>query len=1359
MRVRIHIILLALMVSAMSYAEHWTTYFAYNNVIQIAATPDRVYAISDGSLFSVDKQSERIQVYNSQSGLHSTGITCIHYDQKGKQLIIAYGTGKMDVITSKGVKYLSELYEKDMTQRKTIYNITISGRTAYLSTHYGVQTMDLRENKLVDSYWLRPGGEETPVKDVLLANDSIYAFTDDSLFCASMKSNLVDYHVWKRQLRTGRISPDANKGVRIEDDEDIWIAGQGEGIVRYIKASSERVPYKPEGPSVNIPYHLTCMQGEVWMLQGGRWDKQYWRPGVVMHYDGSHWTNIQASTIQAKTGINAYDFVNVAVDPQDKSHYFVTSFGTGLYEFRNDELVRHFLPAEDNTITSAVKGSEKTYTRLDNALFDNEGNLWFINASGSAAVYQLACLDASGEWHGVQLKIGDELVRYYTPIGFILDNMRPNYKWTATARYNTFVCLLDDNGTRFDNSDDRIALYSSWLDQYGRPFTPEKIHAFYQDHSGRVWMGTEQGVAYIDPTTDYFTSNSVVRPELMDHNGENPLTGLVINAICESPDGTMWFGTENIGVYATNHEVTEFISHHTTGNSAMPTNSIISLACTDRGILYIGTAEGLVEYAPKGIDEGLTDMWEEEDYELGSMQQWRLHFAYSNPQELEASPQHVYAIADGALFSYNRKDGDLEYWNKSTGLNGTTISHIAYDKNSSRLIIAYEDGRIDLLGDDGSVAQMPDLLMKAGSIASGINGITIGSQYCYLSMPFGILTIDPQKAEIHDTYYIGDEAAMMDVSHVVELGDSLYAFGEDKMYSACLNDNLVDYHYWHLSSVPTDRLQSAVAHRDQLYTLQHDTLYRWEKNQWRSVRPEAFSWIHVSGGQLLAGVGYKSLYRLGDDDQLNGLTNQYYINDAIYSQNEYWLGEINSGLVRLGTNGDESYRPSGPNSNFGYSLTTAHGQIYSTIGGRWASQFNRPARINIFNGSDWLNINEEDFKSALGVNTNDAISIAVDSLDPGHFYVATYGSGVYEFRNYAVYKQYTVGNSTIQAANSSVDPRYYTRTDGAFMDEYGNFWVLNVTSSGQPIHVLSPDGTWHALAPKIGDGKILRFYTPGPIWADRRNSAYKWMLDVRYEPNVILFYDGGTPTKGDDDYCMSRNTFVDQNGTTITPTYFYCLAQDHNNRIWLGTEKGILLLEAKTDFYTSNACRRIIIPRNDGTGLGDYLLGDEQIRCMAPDGGNRMWIGTENSGLYLIEDDTITVAHFTEANSLLPSNSIQSIVIEPKTGEVFVGTDKGIASYRSDASEPRKDMNDAYAYPNPVRPDYGGMISITNLMDNTTVNIVDAGGNLVCKTRSHGGTATWDGKLPDGRRATAGVYTALCNAQGGHTVVKILVIR
>ena len=75
-------------------AQKWRTHLAYNNVTQIAMSTDKVYAISDGSLFSVEKQSEQIKVYNSQSGLHGTGITCIHYDEAGKQLIIGYSTGK-----------------------------------------------------------------------------------------------------------------------------------------------------------------------------------------------------------------------------------------------------------------------------------------------------------------------------------------------------------------------------------------------------------------------------------------------------------------------------------------------------------------------------------------------------------------------------------------------------------------------------------------------------------------------------------------------------------------------------------------------------------------------------------------------------------------------------------------------------------------------------------------------------------------------------------------------------------------------------------------------------------------------------------------------------------------------------------------------------------------------------------------------------------------------------------------------------------------------------------------------------------------------------------------------------------------
>lgn len=224
-------------------------------------TPDDVYAVSDGSLYSVNKISEQMKVYNRQSGLHGKGISCIHYDEQGSQLLICYADGKMDVLSSKGVKYIGELYHKDMTQRKTINNVTISGRTAYLSTAYGVQTFDLRERKLVDSYWLRPGGMETNVEDVRILQDSIYAFTADSLFCAAMSANLVDYSVWQRELRNDRIAPDAKKGKEYEDATDIWYAGYTEGIVRFGKQTNQWNTYKPEGPLVNTP--IGCVPAEI----------------------------------------------------------------------------------------------------------------------------------------------------------------------------------------------------------------------------------------------------------------------------------------------------------------------------------------------------------------------------------------------------------------------------------------------------------------------------------------------------------------------------------------------------------------------------------------------------------------------------------------------------------------------------------------------------------------------------------------------------------------------------------------------------------------------------------------------------------------------------------------------------------------------------------------------------------------------------------------------------------------------------------------------------------------------------------------------------------------------------------------
>ena len=758
------------------------------------------------------------------------------------------------------------------------------------------------------------------------------------------------------------------------------------------------------------------------------------------------------------------------------------------------------------------------------------------------------------------------------------------------------------------------------------------------------------------------------------------------------------------------------------------------------------------EVAALGIDQKETSR-----LDPGEMLQWKLHFSYSGAQEVAASGGHIYALTQGTLFSVDREDETMTQWSKANGLNGSTITHIAYDSRSGKLVIGYEDGRMDLLSDDGTVEQMPDLFMKAGSIAVTINSIYTGSRYTYLAMPFGIIAIDPKKSEVIDTYYIGSDAASIEIQQVVETGDSLYAFSYDRLYQAHKQDNLVDFKFWKSSVLPFEKIDRAVVFNGRMYVLEDKTLYRRNGSAWSIVTSKQLEWVHQNGNKLLAyeqGVG---LIQMDENEQFIVLSDRYQANDAVYSNGEYWLGEDEKGLVKLGKEGDDFYRPEGPLNNFGYNLQVAHDQVYVSPGGRWASEWARQSGLSIYTGKDWRTIPLDDIWR-VNHDVRDVVSYAVDRSDPGHFFIATYCTGVFELRDYKAINHFDSINSTLRRATPKVSDYYYTRTDGAMMDEEGNFWVLNATSIGQPLHVMTPSGQWHGIRLRNG-GTDIKFTTPGYLQMDRRNSKYKWMLDQRHSQGVIFFNDNGTPTVTSDDRCIKRSVFVDQNGNTISPTFIFSLTQDLKNRTWIGTDKGILIIPAETDFFSSNACRRIIVPRNDGTGLGDYLLGEEQIRCMAVDGGNRMWIGTESSGVYVIEDDTITAAHFTVNNSLLPSNTIQSIAIMPSTGEVFVGTGNGIASYRADASEPKKEMSKAYAYPNPVRPDYGGYITIAGLMENTTVNIVDAGGNLVCKTRSHGGTAIWDGKLKDGRRATAGVYTALCNSASGKAVVKILVIR
>ena len=158
------------------------------------------------------------------------------------------------------------------------------------------------------------------------------------------------------------------------------------------------------------------------------------------------------------------------------------------------------------------------------------------------------------------------------------------------------------------------------------------------------------------------------------------------------------------------------------------------------------------------------------------------------------------------------------------------------------------------------------------------------------------------------------------------------------------------------------------------------------------------------------------------------------------------------------------------------------------------------------------------------------------------------------------------------------------------------------------------------------------------------------------------------------------------------------------------------------------------------------------------------WIGTEKNGVYLLSSDGLeAIHHFTTENSPLPSNEIYSITTDETTGMVYIGTNKGLVAYQSDATEAKPSFNESKvrAYPNPVHPDYQGYIRIDGLMMNSQVKITDAYGSLIHEGTSVGGSFSWNGRNAQGQRVASGVYHVMATDEKGQEgiVTKIVMIR
>ncbi len=734
---------------------------------------------------------------------------------------------------------------------------------------------------------------------------------------------------------------------------------------------------------------------------------------------------------------------------------------------------------------------------------------------------------------------------------------------------------------------------------------------------------------------------------------------------------------------------------------------------------------------------------------------WRDHLPYSSVIDVAVTPDKVYAATPYSLFFWDDYRETISRLSRVEGLSDIGVSAIEYSDTYGILIISYNNANVDLILPDSSIYNIPDIKRAGITGNKTINNIYTEGRYAYLSCGFGIVVLDLVKKEIKDTYYIGDDGAFVNVLDVVMDDSLIFAASDDGIYFAERNSsNLAYFGNWSLNSIPVtgayfsqieifgNRLFAAM----KMPSYGDDTLFYLENNIWNVLEVDAagieITGLNNSEGSLLL-CTYTSVVDIdaslspaGTIFSFNGETPT--VRQAEYTSDRrfIFIGDMNFGLVKTWNYWNSKFiRPEGPYTTNAFSLSVNGNSISRVAGGfneSWSNLY-RSADFSVFNNEEW-----DSYYSFTtpGLDTiYDIVCSQVDPVDPGHVFAGSYSKGLVEIDNNVISKVYDADNSDLEPVSSTT----VVKVTGLSYDASGNLWI-NTAGNNKFISVLKADGNMRTFSfPStyvFGSGS-------NPV-IDQND--YKWIAMPRGE-GVFVFNDNGTiDVTSDDQY---RKLSTTEGSGALPSMNVYAIAVDHDNEIWLGTEKGIAVIYNPTNVFEGGSydAEQILV---EVGGYVQPLLESEKVKCIAVDGANRKWIGTEKAGVFLISEDGLEeIYHFTSENSPLFSDDINGIAILPETGEVFFATSEGIISFRGTATEASENLDSILVFPNPVPSGFTGYVSVNGLVENAWVSITDVYGTLIYRTRAEGGQAVWNGIDMSGNRPATGVYLVFITNDDG----------
>ena len=741
---------------------------------------------------------------------------------------------------------------------------------------------------------------------------------------------------------------------------------------------------------------------------------------------------------------------------------------------------------------------------------------------------------------------------------------------------------------------------------------------------------------------------------------------------------------------------------------------------------------------------------------------WTGYFSYASLKSISQGNDKIYAAAENSIFIYDISTQETETISTINGLSGKEITTAYYSENYGLYVVGYKNGLIEIVIDgDENILKVVDIREKLTipPDSKQINHFYEYNDKLYISTGYGISVYNMGALEFGDTYYIGDLGGQIAVTQTTVFGDLIYASTSNNgIKSALVNDeNIIDYQEWTTSSLGGYKGIQTLG--TELYVLNNTNILFKQDSDLGFIEIDSFSSSVIDFGvqsNILTITTENTVQAFEEGYNLLAEVNNlmgydYTLQSGFYFNNIFYLGTSTLGMLVVPESPQEALQvlPAGPLYNQPFSIDASPGQLWVSYGDVDLTFNPFPLTrkgISNFKNEAWKNIKYDSLIDQLGVNdVNDLVYVKINPENPFVSYMSSYQKGLLKLNGQEPSILYNETNSPMDIALENEDEGI--RVYGADFDREQNLWFVQ-SKIDNGLLKLTPDGQFQTIdisniidaESELALSKVAVSRTGYVFFGAVENGL------IGYNPTTNKF-----------------NKIGEGLGSGNLPTTdIKALVFDNQNRLWIGTRKGLRVLYSVGSFFESGAetdAQPIIILED---GVPQELLFLQSITDIEVDGSNNKWISTATSGVfYLSSNGQETLFRFTSDNSPLPSDNVLDIAIDDSSGKVYFATNDGLVAFNGTSTAARDDLENVYAFPNPVRPNFTGNVTIKGLTAKANVKITDITGNLVFETTSEGGSVQWDTTAFGKYKVASGVYLILITSDDNlqTKVAKIMIIR